>query len=250
MRELAVRHRARSLSGYGSARDEGSSGNQTAHRAAFRRAARARRSRSSRCSAATCGAPRAFVETAEPLALLRDARHRHAALAAGWSCRSRRSSSTTRRAGPFLVDTGLHPSVASRPAENMGGWSPASPGRRLEPGKDLPSQLRGRGVDPEVDRPGGDDPPALRPRVRDVGVPGATFVLTEAEWIAATTDAPPVPAWLPPRPLRLRLRVPHPELRLRPGRARTRASAAPSTSSATVASGSPRLRGTAPATSR
>jgi glyoxylase-like metal-dependent hydrolase (beta-lactamase superfamily II) len=94
-------------------------------------------------------------------------------------------------AGPFLVDTGLHPSIASRPAENLGRLVANFAKPELEPGKDLPSQLRARGID-----------------AKSIGLvvmthlhldhasamsefPGATFVLTEAEWVAATTDNRP-----------------------------------------------------------
>lgn len=94
-------------------------------------------------------------------------------------------------AGPFLVDTGLHPSIASRPAENLGRLVANFSKPELEPGKDLPSQLRARGID-----------------AKSIGLvvmthlhfdhasgmsefPGATFVLTEAEWIAATTESRP-----------------------------------------------------------
>jgi N-acyl homoserine lactone hydrolase len=94
-------------------------------------------------------------------------------------------------AGPFLVDTGLHPSIASRPGENLGRMVANFSKPELEPGKDLPSQLRARGID-----------------AKSIGLvvmthlhfdhasgmsefPGATFVLTEAEWIAATTESRP-----------------------------------------------------------
>ena len=95
-------------------------------------------------------------------------------------------------AGPFLVDTGLHPSVAARPAANLGRVV-ASLGRpRLEPGEDLPAQLRARGIDPKsirlvvmthlhIDHASGMSE-----------FPGATFVVSEPEWIAATTDRRPL----------------------------------------------------------
>jgi len=94
-------------------------------------------------------------------------------------------------AGPFLVDTGLHPSIASRPAENLGRLVANFSKPELEPGKDLPSQLRARGIDAKsidlvvmthlhFDHASGMSE-----------FPGATFVLTEAEWIAATTESRP-----------------------------------------------------------
>jgi N-acyl homoserine lactone hydrolase len=94
-------------------------------------------------------------------------------------------------AGPFLVDTGLHPSVAARPSANLGRLV-ASFGRpRLEPGADLPAQLRERDVDPK----------SIRLVVlthlhfdHASGMsefPAATFVVSEPEWVAATTESRP-----------------------------------------------------------
>jgi glyoxylase-like metal-dependent hydrolase (beta-lactamase superfamily II) len=51
--------------------------------------------------------------------------------------------------GPLLVDTGLHPSVASRPAENLGRIVATAGKPRLEPGADVPARLRARGIDPK-----------------------------------------------------------------------------------------------------
>ncbi|MCD6015092.1 MAG: beta-lactamase domain protein [Solirubrobacterales bacterium] len=140
-----------------------------------------------------CGhmrAPRAFVETAEPLALPRmlgigTPRSQWLKLPIPAFLIHHPS------AGPFLVDTGLHPSVASRPAENMGRLVANFARPTLEPGKDLPSQLRGRGVDPKsiglvvMTHLHFDHASAMSE------FPGATFLLTEAEWIAATTDGRP-----------------------------------------------------------
>jgi N-acyl homoserine lactone hydrolase len=94
-------------------------------------------------------------------------------------------------AGPFLIDTGLHPSVAVDPKQNMGRVS-ALAFRTLEmrPEQAVPAQLRELGRDPG-----------------DVGVvvmthlhtdhasamsefPDATFVFSGAEWDAATTQGP------------------------------------------------------------
>ena len=94
--------------------------------------------------------------------------------------------------GPFLVDTGLHQSVTSKPEANMGRLI-ANLGRpELEPGQDLPSQLRGRGIDPK----------SIRLVVMThlhfdhssgmAEFPGATFVLTEEEWQFATTENRPL----------------------------------------------------------
>jgi N-acyl homoserine lactone hydrolase len=94
-------------------------------------------------------------------------------------------------AGPFLVDTGLHASVASKPAENLGRTIARFAKPEIEPGQDLLAQLRDRGVDPKAirlvvmthlhfDHSSG---------MSEFG--GATFVISEEEWIAASTDSRP-----------------------------------------------------------
>lgn len=51
-------------------------------------------------------------------------------------------------AGAILVDTGLHPSIATDPSENFGGLGARLGKPTLAPGEDVPSQLRDRGIDP------------------------------------------------------------------------------------------------------
>jgi glyoxylase-like metal-dependent hydrolase (beta-lactamase superfamily II) len=94
-------------------------------------------------------------------------------------------------AGHCVVDTGLHPSVTSKPSANM-GRAVAWYGRpELEPGEDLPAQLRAKGVDPKTistvvmthlhfDHASG-----------MAEFAGASFVLSEREWEAATTGQNP-----------------------------------------------------------
>jgi glyoxylase-like metal-dependent hydrolase (beta-lactamase superfamily II) len=94
-------------------------------------------------------------------------------------------------AGPILVDTGFHGSVAAKPAANLGTLVARFARPRIEPGRDIPAQLRERGLDES-----------------DLGLvilthlhfdhasgiaeyPDATFVLSKAEWEAATTDPRP-----------------------------------------------------------
>lgn len=89
-------------------------------------------------------------------------------------------------AGPMLVDTGFHPSVALDPKRNFGRLGAAINTFRMTPEQGLHHQLRARGIDP-----------------MDVGVvlmthlhsdhasgvsefPNATFVVDEREWEAAT----------------------------------------------------------------
>jgi N-acyl homoserine lactone hydrolase len=51
-------------------------------------------------------------------------------------------------AGQILVDTGLHPSIASGGSENFGGLANRFGRPSLKPGEDVPSQLRARGIEP------------------------------------------------------------------------------------------------------
>jgi N-acyl homoserine lactone hydrolase len=95
-------------------------------------------------------------------------------------------------AGPILVDTGLHGSVASKPAENLGRLLARFSRASIEPGQDLLAQLRDRGADPKAirlvlmthlhfDHSSG---------MSEFG--GATFVITEDEWNAAANDSRPL----------------------------------------------------------
>src|SRR4051794_27989486 len=51
-------------------------------------------------------------------------------------------------AGAILVDTGLHPSIASDPRENFGALATRFGKPSLEQGEDVPAQLRKRGLSP------------------------------------------------------------------------------------------------------
>jgi N-acyl homoserine lactone hydrolase len=92
-------------------------------------------------------------------------------------------------AGPVLIDTGLHPSVAVKPAESLGRVGTlAFRDLQMDPGQALPAQLRERGIEPasvatvvmthmHVDHASG---------VSEF--PDATFVVSRSEWDAATTQ--------------------------------------------------------------
>ena len=94
-------------------------------------------------------------------------------------------------AGLALIDTGLHPSVAVRPSENFGRVTLlAFRDLRMDAGQALPAQLRERGREPSavktvvmthlhVDHASGISE-----------FPGATFLVTRAEWEAATDQGP------------------------------------------------------------
>jgi len=95
-------------------------------------------------------------------------------------------------AGPFLVDTGLHPSVASSPAENLGRLAARFARPVLEPGQDLPARLRSRGIDPKavglvvMTHLHLDHSSAMSEFA------GAAFVVTEQEWDEASTVGRPL----------------------------------------------------------
>ncbi|MGH2845252.1 MAG: N-acyl homoserine lactonase family protein [Thermoleophilaceae bacterium] len=92
-------------------------------------------------------------------------------------------------AGQLLIDTGLHPSVAVSPAENFGRvGARAFRDLQMEAAQALPAQLRERGIDParvgtvvmthlHVDHASGISQ-----------LPEATFVVSRAEWEAATSQ--------------------------------------------------------------
>lgn len=94
-------------------------------------------------------------------------------------------------AGPILVDTGMHPSVATDPKQNLGRLVTALTEIRVKPEQVLSQQLRERGIDrAQIDL-------VLLTHLHydhASGIsefPGATFVVSEAEWEAATTVSRP-----------------------------------------------------------
>lgn len=95
-------------------------------------------------------------------------------------------------AGPVLVDTSLHPSIASRPAENFGRLAVAFAHPRVEPGEDLPAQLRRRGIDTKSVRYVVMTHLHMDHASGMSEFPNSTFVLSAAEWEAATTGARPL----------------------------------------------------------
>lgn len=95
-------------------------------------------------------------------------------------------------AGPVLVDTAFHTSVASRPAANLGRIMAAASRARVEAGREIPAQLREREIDAsEVST-------VVLTHLHfdhSSGIseyPSATFVLAEREWEAATTEDRPL----------------------------------------------------------
>jgi N-acyl homoserine lactone hydrolase len=94
-------------------------------------------------------------------------------------------------AGPVLVDTGLHPSIAADPAENFGGLGARFGKPSLEAGADVPSRLRERGIDP------GELPLVVMTHLHldhtsaISEFPNSTFVVSEVEWRFATSGSSP-----------------------------------------------------------
>lgn len=87
--------------------------------------------------------------------------------------------------GPVLIDTGLHPSVYSDPRDNLGRVGARI--YELEEGRDVPAQLRPKGVSPNevglviLTHLHMDHASAISE------FPEAVFVVSEQEWLAATT---------------------------------------------------------------
>jgi glyoxylase-like metal-dependent hydrolase (beta-lactamase superfamily II) len=95
-------------------------------------------------------------------------------------------------AGAILVDTGLHPSIATDGRENFGAIAAHIGNPALRPGEDVPAQLRSRGLEP------GEVPVVVMTHLHldhssaISEFPHATFVVSEVEWEAATSGANPL----------------------------------------------------------
>jgi N-acyl homoserine lactone hydrolase len=95
-------------------------------------------------------------------------------------------------AGAILVDTGLHPSIATDGEENFGRVAARFGHPALEAGADVPAQLRERGLDP------GEVPIVVMTHMHIDHTsaisefPNSTFVLSEVEWEVATAGPKPL----------------------------------------------------------
>jgi glyoxylase-like metal-dependent hydrolase (beta-lactamase superfamily II) len=95
-------------------------------------------------------------------------------------------------AGAILVDTGLHPSIATDGRENFGGLAARFGNPGLESGKDAASQLRERGLDAS------EIPIVVMTHMHIDHTsaisefPNSTFVLSETEWRAAASGGRPL----------------------------------------------------------
>ena len=103
-------------------------------------------------------------------------------------------------AGAILVDTGLHPSIATDGKENFGGLGARVGKPDLKAGEDVPAQLRKKGLDP------GEIPVVVMTHMHldhssaISEFPNSTFVVSETEWESAATG---------PRPMLNGYRRPH-----------------------------------------
>jgi glyoxylase-like metal-dependent hydrolase (beta-lactamase superfamily II) len=94
-------------------------------------------------------------------------------------------------AGPFLVDTGLHPSVTSKPTANLGRVITRFSHPNLEAGKDIAAQLRSRGLEAKdiktvvMTHMHFDHTSAMS----ELG--NASFILSEPEWQSAALGSKP-----------------------------------------------------------
>ncbi|MEA2330665.1 MAG: N-acyl homoserine lactone hydrolase [Thermoleophilaceae bacterium] len=91
--------------------------------------------------------------------------------------------------GPVLIDTGFHPSVAVKPKENLGRLALFTfKGLQMEPEQAVAAQLRARGMKPSdvkvvvMTHLHMDHASAISE------FPDATFVVSAAEWAAATSQ--------------------------------------------------------------
>jgi glyoxylase-like metal-dependent hydrolase (beta-lactamase superfamily II) len=93
--------------------------------------------------------------------------------------------------GPVLVDTGLHPSIASGGSENFGGLANRFGRPSLEVDEDVPSQLRAKGIEPRqvpvvvMTHLHLDHSSAISE------FPDSTFVVSAAEWQDAAQGSKP-----------------------------------------------------------
>jgi glyoxylase-like metal-dependent hydrolase (beta-lactamase superfamily II) len=89
-------------------------------------------------------------------------------------------------AGAILVDTGLHPSIATDGEENFGRLPTRLSSPTVEPDGDAPAQLRKRGLDP------GEIPVVVMTHLHIDHTsaisefPNSTFVVSDVEWQEAT----------------------------------------------------------------
>jgi glyoxylase-like metal-dependent hydrolase (beta-lactamase superfamily II) len=95
-------------------------------------------------------------------------------------------------AGLVLVDTGLHPSIAADPRQNLGRLAVRFAPVTLRAGEDVPAQLRARGIDTREVKVVVMTHLHLDHASAISEFPSSTFVVAEREWVAATRDRRPL----------------------------------------------------------
>jgi N-acyl homoserine lactone hydrolase len=95
-------------------------------------------------------------------------------------------------AGNVLIDTGLHPSIASDPRHNFGWLASRAVTPVLETGEDIPAQLRAKGLDPRQIRTVVMTHLHVDHASAMSEFPESTFVFSEAEWADATAGSRPL----------------------------------------------------------
>lgn len=91
------------------------------------------------------------------------------------------------KAGSILVDTGLHPAIASDPTSNLGRFGTWFSKPKLDHGDDVSAQLRAKAVDPGSIRLVILTHLHLDHASAIADFPDATFIVTGAEWKEATS---------------------------------------------------------------
>jgi len=95
-------------------------------------------------------------------------------------------------AGPLLIDTGLHPSIASDPEANLGRLAASFTDPKLEKGEDVPARLRAKGIEPSSIRTVVLTHLHVDHASAVSEFPGAAFVVSKAEWEDATSGLLPI----------------------------------------------------------
>jgi glyoxylase-like metal-dependent hydrolase (beta-lactamase superfamily II) len=95
-------------------------------------------------------------------------------------------------AGNVLIDTALHPSVASDPRHSFGTMGARALPPRLETGEDIPSQLRAKGIDHRQIRAVVMTHLHMDHASGMSEFPESTFIFSEAEWVDATAGSRPL----------------------------------------------------------
>jgi glyoxylase-like metal-dependent hydrolase (beta-lactamase superfamily II) len=90
-------------------------------------------------------------------------------------------------AGRILIDTGFHPSVAAAPRANLGWLSQFTfRGIEMKPDQAVPAQLRARGIEPDQVKVVVMTHMHIDHASAVSEFPGSTFVVSAAEWAAAS----------------------------------------------------------------